>query len=218
LRGTIGTRIAWVAAAGAALVLVAGVGTGLLVARLEQPRPAARPGPAATTAVDAEPVRGDSWWTPLPAASAPFVPAELVIERLHLEAPVEVKGVDAHNVMEAPDSPDDAAWYQFTAMPGAKRNAVFAGWRDYGPAHSAAAFLHLDQLATGDVVDVVSARRTEIQYRVTRRWDYDLREVPMQQVLAQDQSDEVTMITSAGTYTAGLGYDRRLVVRAVRFQ
>jgi hypothetical protein len=195
--------MAWAGAAVA--VLLAGVGAGLLSARPQHP-PAAAPGPPAA----------DGWWQPLPTASGPFVPAELVVERLHLQAPVEVKGIDAHNVMEAPDRPADAAWYGFTAMPGSSSNAVFSGWSDYGRAHGAAAFLHLDQLAPGDLVDVVSARRTEVRYRVTRRWEYALAGMPMQDVLARAPVAEVTLITTSGTLSPGLGYDHRLVVRAVR--
>jgi sortase A len=151
-----------------------------------------------------------------PAAKGSFVPAELVIDKLGIHAPVEVKGIDAHNVMEAPDRGTDAAWYGFTARPGSGSNAVFAGHRDFGRVGQPAIFWHLDELRTGDVVEVWSAQRTAIRYRVTQTWDYSLGDMPMAKVLATDRVDEVTLITCSGTYASGLGYDRRLVVRAVR--
>ncbi|TMC01746.1 MAG: class F sortase [Chloroflexi bacterium] len=129
---------------------------------------------------------------------------------------LEVKGVDAHNVMEAPDRGADAAWYRFTARPGAGSNAVFAGHLDFGQVGNPAIFWHLDQLVTGDVIDVVSPEQTEIRYRVTQHWDYTVRDIPMASVLATDRTDEVTLITCAGSYAHGSGYVRRLVVRAVR--
>ena len=211
-------RPVWAAAA--ALVLAVGLGAGLLAARLQPARPAAHapvvlsPGPAA--AVPTAGPTPDAWWKPLPIATSSFVLAQLVIQKLRVQAPIEVKGVDAHNVMEAPDRAADAAWYRFTARPGAGSNAVFAGHLDYGRLGNPAIFWHLDQLAPGDLVEVVSPQQTEIHYRVTKTWDYTVQSMPMASVLATDRVDEVTLITCAGTYTSGLGYDHRFVVRAVR--
>jgi LPXTG-site transpeptidase (sortase) family protein len=211
-------RPVWAAAA--ALVLAAGLGAGLLAARLQPARPVA----AAPVVRNAGPVAAvptasptpDALWKPLPVATSSFVPADLVIQKLRVQAPVEVKGVDAHNVMEAPDRAMDAAWYRFTARPGAGSNAVFAGHLDFGRLGNPAIFWHLDQLARGDLIEVVSPQQTEIRYRVTQTWDYTVRTMPMASVLATDRTDEVTLITCAGTYTNGLGYDHRFVVRAVR--
>jgi len=139
----------------------------------------------------------------------------LVIEKLRVLAPIEVKGVDARNVMEAPDRPADAAWYRFTARPGSGGNAVFSGHRDFGQPATPAVFWHLDQLGPGDAIAVVSDRQTQILYRVVRTWDYSVTSIPMEQVLAADPGDAVTVITTSGTYLRG-GYDHRLVVRAVR--
>jgi sortase (surface protein transpeptidase) len=118
--------------------------------------------------------------------------------------------------MEAPDRPADVAWYRFTSRPGAGSNAVFSGRRDSGRAGVPAVFLHLDQLGAGDLLDVVSAQRTEIRYRVSGTRDYALSGMPMQSVLATDRAEEITLITTSGTFSPGVGYDRRLVVRAVR--
>jgi len=207
----------WVAAAVAALV--AGLAVGLLAARPQPAHPAAhRPSiPAVAATPAAVPSQApDAWWTPLPPATAPFVPSQLVIDKLHVQAPIEVKGIDAHNVMEAPDRGSDVAWYRFTAKPGSGSNAVFAGHRDFGQVGNPAIFWHLDQLVPGDLVEIVSEQRTEIRYRVTETWDYQLSDIPMAKVLATDRSDEVTLITCSGSYARGLGYDSRLVVRALR--
>jgi LPXTG-site transpeptidase (sortase) family protein len=155
------------------------------------------------------------WWQPLPIAHTSFVPVRLVIEKLRIGAPIEVRGTDAHNVMEAPDRPSDVAWYRFTARPGSGSNAVFAGHRDFakvGPA----VFWKLGDLATGDLIDVVSPQQTEIRYRVSQVRSYPVGAMPMNDVLAADVGDEVTLITCAGRYTPDTGYDHRLVVRARR--
>lgn len=193
------------------MVLLAGMVTGVLAARAPSPAPSGNATGERPPAVPA-----DAWWQPLPAAKGAFVPAELVVEKLRVRAPIQVKGVDGHNVMEAPDSADSAAWYAFSARPGAGGNAVFAGHRDFGTRRTPAVFWDLDQLVAGDVLDVVSPERTEIRYRVTQAWNYQLTAIPMDKVLAAAHVDEVTLITAYGDYVQGSGYDHRLVVRAVR--
>jgi len=205
----------------AAGVLGMGIASGMLSSRLASPRShavAGRPVPAVTAPTAVQPTAvasPDHWWKPLPTATAAFQPALLVIEKLRVLAPIEVKGLDARNVMEAPDRPTDAAWYRFTARPGSGSNAVFSGHRDSGQAGTPAIFWHLDQLGPGDAIAVVSERQTQILYRVTKTWDFSVTSIPMEQVLAADPGDEVTLITTSGTYVRG-GYDHRLVVRAVR--
>src|SRR5262249_58922045 len=105
--------------------------------------------------------------------------------------------------------------YRFTAKPGSGSNAVFSGHREFGQGATPAIFWHLDQLGPGDAIDVVGDKQTQIRYRVIRTWDYSVTNIPMEQVLAADTGDAVTLITTSGTYLRG-GYDHRLVVRAVR--
>jgi LPXTG-site transpeptidase (sortase) family protein len=153
------------------------------------------------------------------AATAPpqdaIEPARLLIARLGVQAPVESKGIDSHNTMEAPDRPTDVAWYPFTAKPGSGGNAVFAGHRDFagvGPA----IFWKLGELAPGDEVVVVGANDRSLRYRVTQTWNYNLATIPMASVLAQGNGDQVTLITCSGSYSQAAGYDKRFVVRADR--
>lgn len=201
-------------AAAAAAVLLGGLGIGVLAGqRAAQPADTTQtPAQAQASEVPADraPPNG------LPTARGAFVPAELVIEKIGVRAPVEVKGVDANNVMEAPDRGTDAAWYRFTARPGSGSNAVFAGHRDFGQPGQPAIFWRLNELTAGDVIEVRSAEGTELRYRVTQTWDYSLGDIPMAKVLATERVDEVTLITASGAYARGVGYDRRLVVRAVR--
>jgi LPXTG-site transpeptidase (sortase) family protein len=138
-----------------------------------------------------------------------------VIPRLGVQAPIENKGIDSHNQMEAPDKPFDVAWYPFTAKPGGGGNAVFAGHKDFagiGPA----VFWKLGQLSSGDTIQVTGANQAQLQYQVTQTWDYTLADIPMASVLAQGGGDQITLITCAGSYSRAAGYDHRLVVRAKR--
>jgi LPXTG-site transpeptidase (sortase) family protein len=171
--------------------------------------------PASVPAAAATGPPAGPWWQPLPMAHTSFVPVRLVIEKLRVSAPIEVRSTDTNNVMEAPDRPADVAWYRFTARPGSGSNAVFAGHRDFakvGPA----VFWNLGDLRPGDSIDVVSPQQTEIRYRVGQVWSYPVDAMPMSKVLAVDVGDEVTLITCAGRYSRDTGYDHRLVVRAQR--
>ena len=202
-------------------VLSLGIASGLVATRLTTSRPhpiAHRPEQTPTATAPAQPSGAPApgqWWKPLPTATGPFQPAELVIEKLRVQATVEVKGLDADNVMVAPDRPTDVAWYRFTAKPGSGGNAVFSGHCDTGQPGNKAVFGYLDQLVPGDFIEVVSDKRTEIRYRVSQTSDYSLSNIPMQQLLASDRTDEITLITCSGSYVRG-GHDHRLVVRAVR--
>jgi sortase A len=152
---------------------------------------------------------------PAPSAPPAVQPQQLVIPRLGVQAPIENKGIDSHNQMEAPDKPFDVAWYPFTAKPGGSGNAVFAGHKDFagvGPA----VFWKLGQLSSGDTIQVTGANQAQLQYQVTQTWDYTLADIPMASVLAQGGGDQITLITCAGSYSRAAGYDHRLVVRAKR--
>jgi LPXTG-site transpeptidase (sortase) family protein len=153
--------------------------------------------------------------TATPAPAAVLKPQQLMIPRIGVQAPIEDKGIDSDNQMEAPDKPFDVAWYPFTAKPGSGGNAVFAGHKDFagvGPA----VFWKLGQLSAGDTIQVTGDGQSQIQYQVTQTWDYTLSNIPMASVLAQGGGDQITLITCAGAYSQSAGYDHRLVVRAKR--
>ena len=210
-----------VALVAAAAVVVLAVGGWLLAGgghvRPGQPVSRATASPPAAPAAAPPEVAASANPTSAPTAApqAAVQPARLVISRLGVQAPIESKGIDTRNVMEAPDRPFDVAWYPFTARPGSGGNAVFAGHKDFagvGPA----VFWRLGDLSQGDAIQVVGENGKALQYRVTETWNYDLATIPMASVLAQGIGDQVTLITCSGSYRASAGYDKRYVVRASR--
>ncbi len=213
-------KVFWAAGAlgVALLVVVSGV---LVGAKLVPTRPHApqlvAPGPSAVVAApltSSSAPPSPTTWKQLPLASGAFVPTRLVVEKLGVSAPIEIKGIDSHNVMQSPDGPFQVAWYRFTAQPGSGSNAVFAGHRDYwgtGPA----VFWHLGDLRAGDIIHVVSGQATEIRYKVAQSTNYALSSMPMQSILAASKGDEITLITCYGDFRNG-GYDHRLVVTATK--
>jgi LPXTG-site transpeptidase (sortase) family protein len=151
-----------------------------------------------------------------PASDAPIT--RLVIERFGIDAPVQVKGVDANNVMISPDGPQNVAWYDFSGKPGHGSNAVFSGHVDYID-YGAAVFWHLTELVAGDRIDVHLEDGTIYSYAVEGMDIYSSAptQEELHQIVGPSTTDVVTLITCSGDFNPATGqYDQRAVVRAKR--
>ena len=154
---------------------------------------------------------------PLPTPSnAPII--GLVIPKYGIDAPIQVKGVDANNVMISPDGPTNVAWYDFSAKPGHGGNAVFSGhvdYIDYGPA----VFWNLKDLVAGDIVEVRLEDGTVYTYSVDslRVVSANPTQEELVDIVGPTTEDVITMITCGGTFSQETNqYDQRTVVRARR--
>lgn len=171
------------------------------------PSPTGMPAPQATRVVEPP--------SPIPEPSQAAI-ARLKIPAIKVDAPISVKGVDSHGVMEDPNSWYDVVWYNFSGRPGfgSGNNAVFAGHVDYIH-HGPAVFWDLNKLKPGDPVDVVLGDGTDYTYRVTSMAVYGANDAPVDQIIGPTSTESVTLITCNGTFSAG-EYNNRLVVRAER--
>jgi LPXTG-site transpeptidase (sortase) family protein len=211
---SLSSRKALLGLGGLGLLVAIGAGVGLAAwgGRTAPQRPQLAAG-ATASARPSMPAAEPSREAQLPLAKAPFVPSRLMIRRLGIDAPIEVKGIDAQNQMEAPNRPLDAAWYRFTPQPGGGGNAVFSGHLD-AQSTGPAIFWRLTQLAPGDVIEIVSPQSSELRYRVTQSSSYPVATIPMKSVLYPGGGEQITLITCAGHYQSSSGYDHRLVIRA----
>lgn len=153
--------------------------------------------------------------TPTPAS--PGVPiARIVIPAIGVNAPVVVKSLDPSGVMQAPDTPSDVAWYDFTELPGGGGNIVLAGHVDFagvGPA----VFWDLWRLGEGDIVQLHLVDGSIALYRVISSEIVEEATAPVDQIVGPTPGEVVTLITCAGNYNPATGrYDQRLIVRAER--
>lgn len=150
-----------------------------------------------------------------PPSDAPI--ARIEIPRFDVDAPIQIKGVDANRVMETPDGPTNVAWYDFSGKPGYGSNAVFSGhvdYIDYGPA----VFYRLGELNAGDLVNVKLNDGTVYQYNVVSRHNVPANpsEDELRQIIGPTQQDVITLITCGGNWN-GQEYDERVIVRAERY-
>ncbi len=134
-------------------------------------------------------------------------------------APVIVLGLDEKGVMESPDGPSDAAWYDFSAHPGSGSNAVFSGHVDwtYDGDPGPAVFWHLKDMQAGDIVEVKLEDGTVYKYAVDTVVTVDPDTVDVPSIVGPTPKEIVTLITCGGTFDQSVGhYQSRVIVRAER--
>ncbi|MDI3340345.1 MAG: class F sortase [Sphaerobacter sp.] len=172
------------------------------------------PAPAGDqAALDPPPPAGDGDG---PAAAPARAIERLVIPEIGVDAPVVVKGLDQHRVMEAPDGPAEVVWYDFTAFPGRLGNAVFSGHLDF-PGVGPAVFWRLREVTRGTRIDVLLADGTTYHYQVVSTAVYREATAPVRQIIGPTPTETITLITCTGLFDRTIGrYEDRLVVRAER--
>ncbi len=167
--------------------------------------------------------------TPVPQTAAPTpppvpplgdLPFRMVIDKLGVDAPVSVYGLDANAVPEVPTGPDAkdiVVWYNFSSQPGTGSNAVFAGHVTW---NGRAVFYELTSLAAGDLVKLRGADGTELAYKISSVFSVDPNNPDSLSVMRATDHDAITIITCDGTFVHtgdpvfGGEYSNRLVVRA----
>ena len=172
--------------------------------------------------------------SPVPEATPPSTAAieRIRIPKFDVDAPVIVLGLDEDNVMESPEEPCDAGWYDFTSRPGFGSNAVFSGHVDWfnlgstgckcekaggcgGP--GPAVFWNLKDLAMGDLVEVRLQDGTVYEYRVTARTQVDPDTADIQSIVGPTEREVITIITCGGEFDyEDRHYTERVIVRAER--
>ena len=148
----------------------------------------------------------------IPPALASFVPVQLRIPVLSVDAAIEQVPIRAGQMGE-PVDPWRVGWYPAVSRPGDSTNVVLAGHRDWwnvGPT----VFAQLDLLQPGDAVYLLDQHGSGFVYRVT-----ESRVIPAdtnaQEIVSDTGIETVTLVTCTGTFN-GKEYESRRVVVAVR--
>lgn len=157
--------------------------------------------------------------TPISVETTAGAIGRMIAAKAGIDAPIVVKGIDAQGVMEAPDTPYEIAWYDFTRLPGQGGNAVFSGHVDWYP-NIKGVFWGLRSLKKGDIIRIVLADNREYSYRVIESYLVDADSAAVADIVGDTGSEVITLITCDGTFirnSQGEGeYLGRRIVRAER--
>jgi hypothetical protein len=155
---------------------------------------------------------------PRPAKLEGFVPVELQVDSVGLDAPIET-GTIVDGAMQDPSGPWVVAWYEPIGKVGEGRNVVMAGHVDYwdtGPA----IFWDVPHLQPGDVIRVVGENGEVMEYAVAWTQMYDVAteltpEVIQAEIIGSTGEETLTLITCGGEFNPDTAqYLQRWVVRA----
>lgn len=164
--------------------------------------------------------------TDAPASPTPTPPSVLetayrmIIEKIEVDAPVRVYGLDENAVPEVPTGDDAAqvvAWYDFSANPGTGSNAVFSGHVTW---FGQAVFWDLKKLEPGDMIRLEAEDGTELVYAVSDSFLVDPADPESLKLMHGTDTDVITLITCDGDFVDtndpifGGEYTDRRVVRA----
>lgn len=159
--------------------------------------------------------------TDLPPA---VTPVRVVIQRLHIDAPIVQLGTDEESVPLVPESGDEVAWYEFSAAPGAG-NTVLSGhvdWQTRDGQPIPGVFYRLRELQIGDQITLQLEDGATVTYRVTGNVATAFDDPNVGKALGPTTKDVVTLITCGGTWfndpsrAYGGSYSHRVLVRAER--
>jgi LPXTG-site transpeptidase (sortase) family protein len=140
----------------------------------------------------------------------------LLIQSAKVDAPLQVKGLNARNEMENPDGKDNIAWYNFTSRPGFGSNAVFSGHVDWYTGEKGV-FWHLRDVKEGDEVVLKLSDGMELKYKVVRNEVFKTNDTPVAEIVGDTPQEVITLITCDGTFNKNTqDYSNRRIVRAER--
>lgn len=153
-----------------------------------------------------------------PTRPAGFVPVELQVDSIGLDAPVE-QGSIVDGVMLDPSGPWVVTWYSQLGKVGQGGNVVMAGHVDYwdtGPA----IFWSVPNLQPGDILRVIGADGESIEYAIEWTQLFHVAseltpDVIQNQIVGDSGQESLTLITCGGEFDAAAGeYLYRWVLRA----
>jgi sortase (surface protein transpeptidase) len=127
------------------------------------------------------------------------------IPRFKVDSAVEYIGLKPNNELETPHDPLKTGWYDIEGYgkPGFADNSVFAAHVDYYP-NILGPFNKLKDLEKDDAVVVVMDNGTEYTYHVIRKARYDVKTIPMGDLIWPKDRPEgkewITLITCGGEF------------------
>jgi sortase (surface protein transpeptidase) len=155
-------------------------------------------GPALQNAPDVRPVE-PTWADPMSAAT----PIELSIPVLSIRSDVVPLGLDDDGSLEVPSGARESGWYEQSPTPGELGPAVLAAHIDW--AGQDGVFRDIDELRTGDEIEVTRADGSVASFVVVRVASYGKSEFPTDAVYGDLDFAGLRLITCGGEFDEDAG-------------
>ncbi len=143
----------------------------------------------------------------------PFVPSQVAIASLAVQAPVGRVGLDRSRHVQVPVEPSQAGWYTGSGMVGQARPTVIVGHVDSvaGPG----VFFGLAKVRVGQTVVLRSSGTACARFTVTRVVQVAKSAFPTQQVYAPTVTPQLRLVTCGGAFNPSMGsYHDNVIVFA----
>ena len=142
------------------------------------------------------------------------LPARLIIPKINVHANLESVGLSTEGRIDAPEDPENAAWFNLGSRPGEAGSAVItghSGWKD----NKAAVFDNLHKLEKGDEIYVEDEEGVATTFVVREIKSYGRNEYVPEVFASSDGKAHLNLITCTGTWDSVRGTrSNRLVVFA----
>jgi hypothetical protein len=132
------------------------------------------------------------------------VPLQLSIPAINVRTQLVRLGVNPDGTLQVPTDFSVAGWYALGPSPGERGAAVIVGHVDskQGPA----VFYRLGALASGGLVHIALADRTEVVFRVYAVREYAKTAFPSSLVYGATPAPELRLVTCGGPFDARTGH------------
>lgn len=153
---------------------------------------------------------------PAEPAQIPSVPVRIRIPSIGVSADIQPVGQNAKGEMDTPKGESayqDTAWYSLGARPGEVGAAVINGHLDTRSLIDPGVFRDLDELALGDIVEVVDDQGALFRFRVTETKVLGSEDDATEVFTSNTGKAHLNLITCTGDWQQDQKqYDKRLVV------
>jgi LPXTG-site transpeptidase (sortase) family protein len=142
------------------------------------------------------------------------LPIRLKIPTINVDAAIQYVGLDSNGVMDAPDDPAEAAWFNMGPRPGENGSAVIAGhygWKN----NISSVFDDLHKLSKGDKLYIEDENGKTFSFIVSETKSYDPDADASSVFFSSDGKPHLNLVTCEGIWNkTEKSYSKRLVVFA----
>lgn len=142
-------------------------------------------------------------------------PIAMSVPAIHARSSLVGLGLLPDHTLQTPpvSQPMQAGWYKLGPAPGQKGAAVITGHVD--GYHMPGIFYHLDDVETGDTINVTRSDDSVVHFTVTRTREVAKSNFPTKQVYGPVNDPELRLVTCGGPFDRAVGsYEHNILVFA----